>query len=166
MLPVASRGHSSADSPSGTGPDHTPRLLSKAERHSPVAVNPRLLPGDPTFNVQTDEITGGEKHDPATATYSAAKPRFSDGRETRVLDGAGAGPAVAQRGYYLWLSPGKRYLTPGWEGISFSKCFGRRTVHVATAGSTIFSPVSTDRDPGHPSSTYGWSPLDAAGYCS
>lgn len=40
--------------------------------------------------------------------------------------------------YYLWLSPGNRYLMPGCDGKCFWKCLGRSIVHVAAPDSTIF----------------------------
>lgn len=44
--------------------------------------------------------------------------------------------------YYLWLSPGNRYLMPGWDGKCFWKCLGRSIVHVAAPDSTIFPSVT------------------------
>lgn len=49
--------------------------------------------------------------------------------------------------YYLWLSPGNRYLIPGCDGKCFWKCSGRRIVHVAAPASTIF-PLVTACTPG------------------
>lgn len=44
--------------------------------------------------------------------------------------------------YYLWLSPGNRYLMPGCDGKCFWKCLGRSIVHVAASDSTIFPSVT------------------------
>lgn len=49
--------------------------------------------------------------------------------------------------YYLWLSPGNRYLMPGCDGNCFWKCLGQSIVHVAAPDSTIF-PLLTACTPG------------------